>query len=174
VCNVNGHKSYVHRSVWEHYYGSISAHLCVLHGCDNPACSNIDHLFLGTKADNNKDMHNKNRHAVGDDMPHAKLSDEKVTTARCYYASGGVTLRQVAEDYGVAVGTMRNALTGRTWKHVREAVCAISQGTPPQTVLAIKAMHGVGRNQRAIAKTFRLHPNTIGRIVTGKRHAEVV
>src|SRR6266446_2571111 len=35
--------------------------ICVLHRCDSPACINPSHLFLGTVADNNKDMYNKKR-----------------------------------------------------------------------------------------------------------------
>jgi len=55
-----------HRLVWEMLVGPIpndgSAHgICVCHKCDNPKCVNINHLFLGTMADNVRDRDAKNR-----------------------------------------------------------------------------------------------------------------
>ena len=55
-----------HRISWETVSGPIPKwtgphSLSVCHRCDTPACINPDHLFLGTHADNNRDMYAKKR-----------------------------------------------------------------------------------------------------------------
>lgn len=49
------------RVSWAIHNGHINNDLFVLHKCDNPECTNPDHLFLGTQKDNMRDMLNKNR-----------------------------------------------------------------------------------------------------------------
>jgi hypothetical protein len=55
-----------HRLSWEFVNGPIPDGLSVLHHCDNPPCVRPDHLFLGTRGDNNRDAAAKGRTARGD------------------------------------------------------------------------------------------------------------
>ena len=50
-----------HRWAWMLVHGSIPDGLHVLHRCDNPPCFRPSHLFLGTDADNARDMASKGR-----------------------------------------------------------------------------------------------------------------
>jgi hypothetical protein len=56
-----GRQLYIHRFVYATLKGEIPKGMVVCHRCDNPRCVNIDHLWLGTPADNNRDMHRKGR-----------------------------------------------------------------------------------------------------------------
>ena len=53
--------SSVHRYAYEVFVGPIPSGMNVLHRCDNRACCNPSHLFIGSQKDNMQDMHAKGR-----------------------------------------------------------------------------------------------------------------
>lgn len=58
---VNGRGVKAHRLAYELAHGPIPPGLVVMHTCDHPPCCRIEHLRLGTVAENNADRHAKGR-----------------------------------------------------------------------------------------------------------------
>lgn len=115
---VGGRVCHVHRLEWERVRGAIPSGMKVLHSCDNPACYNIEHLFLGTQLDNMRDCRAKGRNARGDGHGRSKLTAAKVLQAR-RLAAKGATPRELAIYFGVTPSTISRALARRTWSHVQ-------------------------------------------------------
>lgn len=83
----------VSREWWTMHNGDIPLGLYVCHHCDNPKCFRIDHLFLGTPADNIYDMNNKKR---CNNFGRKKYS--KIQLDLCIHLrKGGITYREIGE-----------------------------------------------------------------------------
>ncbi len=50
-----------HRYSFMRFKGPLIGGMLVCHNCDNPACVNPEHLYLGTPKDNGKDLKDRNR-----------------------------------------------------------------------------------------------------------------
>lgn len=66
---VNTRKEYPHRFSYMIHKGPIPKGMVLCHTCDNPACVNPEHLWVGTVADNVLDMHRKGRANNGRKRP---------------------------------------------------------------------------------------------------------
>ena len=107
------------RASWLLSYGPIPQGLSVLHRCDNRRCVRPDHLFLGTQADNIRDMVAKGRRgrtgARGERNSGAVLNWLDVETIR-ERISGGQGVTDVAADFGVSRQTIWLIKSGRSWR----------------------------------------------------------
>jgi hypothetical protein len=104
-----GRHSVAHRVAWELTFGAIPDGLKVLHRCDVPACVRADHLFLGTNADNTKDMMVKGRHLS------SKLTAADAAAIRSE-AAQGVRKSVLARKFGMSHTAICDVVRGRTWK----------------------------------------------------------
>jgi hypothetical protein len=113
-----------HRVSYQHYFGNVSAGSGVLHRCDNPSCVNPDHLFAGTQADNMRDCSRKGRVRTsdrsGENNQHAKLTRNRAAVIRQRYFMGGVTMKNLAEEFDVSEATISRVVNKRTWNDVSE------------------------------------------------------
>jgi hypothetical protein len=113
----DGSTQLAHRISWLIAYGK-SPEPCALHTCDTPNCVRPDHLFEGTKGDNNRDMYAKNRGFRGQHAPSgerngaAKLTWEDVKLIR----ESSLSSRKIASQFGVSSSAIINIRAGKVWR----------------------------------------------------------
>lgn len=86
-----------HRVAYLIHHGEEPGELCVCHSCDNPACCNPEHFFLGSHGDNMRDMEAKGRGNKARDGSHgrSKLTDEQVSYIRSSPLNGPALAREL-------------------------------------------------------------------------------
>lgn len=112
-----GRRYLAHRVAYLLSVGPIPDGMGVLHRCDNPPCCNPAHLFLGTDADNSRDMVTKGRNAYGERSGTAKLCEADVMDMR-YFHSTGMSFARLGSLYGVSERACRSAIERETWARV--------------------------------------------------------
>ncbi len=118
---------YAHRLAFVIATGIDPVGLAVCHRCDNPPCCNPAHLFMGSIADNVKDMVAKGRwrtgpasvqkRRLGSAKPNAKLNEAMARDIR-RETSRGASRAALARKHGVDAKVISCIARGLAWKHV--------------------------------------------------------
>lgn len=110
---VNGQTQPAHRLAYELFKGRVAKGQLVLHRCDNRACANPKHLWLGSQRDNVHDAISKGRHQKHDRNGRAKLNPAKVAEIRALL--GTMPKAEIARKYGVTPPTIGHIAHRRNW-----------------------------------------------------------
>ena len=137
---IEGKHRRAHRVVYEMIVGPIPEGLSVLHKCDVRNCCNPDHLYVGTQADNMRDMQLRGRNGHythpeatprgrrhghythpesyrGERNGKAKLTEDQVRITRMA-AKQGITQRTLAQHFGVSQPTIYSIIHRKTWTYL--------------------------------------------------------
>lgn len=116
-----------HRASFVIHKGEIPKGLFVCHSCDNPICTNPDHLWLGTHKENNDDKMRKGRqgkvkppYKFGSQNGSSKLNEEQVKQIK-KLINEGHSCYGIGRDFGVSKTTILRIKKGENWKHVEES-----------------------------------------------------
>lgn len=104
---------YAHRASWAKATGRrIPKGRWVLHRCDNRACFEPSHLYLGTNTENVRDRVERGRGAKGERHGMAKLSDAQVEEIHTLIRAG-LTQKIIASLYRVSKTTISLIANGK-------------------------------------------------------------
>jgi len=101
-----------HRYSYKLHKSDIPDGMYVCHACDNPACVNPDHLFLGTQKDNMRDMHSKGRGNPPRGLRNhkARLTDTQVQQIK----NDPRIYREIAADFDTSIATVGKIKNNQT------------------------------------------------------------
>ncbi len=114
----DGRPQRAHRVAYQLACGPIPDGMFVCHKCDVPSCVNPDHLFLGTPADNMRDMAAKGRNVTMDGATNglARLTRE---SARAIFVDRRLR-REIAREYGITKTSVTEIRRGQRYQKETE------------------------------------------------------
>jgi hypothetical protein len=113
-----------HRASWIIHKGVIPPGMYICHSCDNPICTNPDHLWVGTYQQNQDDKMKKGRHRwepppikKGEENASSKLKTEDVIKIKTMIKEG-YSLAFIGKQFNVHRKTIGRIKNGTHWNHV--------------------------------------------------------
>lgn len=120
--SMGGRSMPAHRASYALFVSEPKQGMDICHTCDNRACVNPSHLFLGSRLENMRDCMAKGRIARGEALgnrkgsagPAAKLTDDEVRFIR----SSGIKSKILAAQFNVTNDNINRIKRRDTWKEV--------------------------------------------------------
>lgn len=121
---------------------------CACHTCDNPACVNPAHLFIGSRADNNRDMRLKGRQYIkdGEGHPNVKLKEWQAKIAKACPRKFGLA-SALGRVFGVNRAAIRDIQHGRNWSYLPP---------PTQEEIERSIIYAINNDPKPTIKNYRL------------------
>ena len=107
---VEGARISVHRFSFEWHTGEVPGDLLVCHTCDNRVCVNPAHLFLGSHAENSRDMVRKRRNH----LPQRKITFEIAEQIRAAVAAG-MSQEEAGHKFGLSQTSISKVILGKCY-----------------------------------------------------------
>jgi hypothetical protein len=105
-----------HIIAWTRIYKQeLPKGMCVLHHCDNPGCVKEDHLYVGTRIENNFDKEIRNRGKKRENHPFSKFKWEEICMMRKIWQTGLFKISRFAKAYGINHSHMRAIVDKKIW-----------------------------------------------------------
>lgn len=111
-----------HRVSWMiHNKSAIPDGFLICHHCDNRACVNPSHLYLGTSQDNNRDTVRRGRanRLTGSACSWSKLTEENVLEILNHEYGKGAN-KALSAKFGVSQSQISHVRRGHRWPRMRK------------------------------------------------------
>ena len=110
-----------HRLSWmlHNEMKDIPSEIFVCHTCDNRRCVRIEHLFLGSRQDNQRDMTDKGRSLRGERHNLVCLTESEVLEIRrIWNEDKSMKQKDIAAKFNTTKGNISQIVRGKRWKHI--------------------------------------------------------
>lgn len=172
--NGETHSRYVHRLVCEAFHGPAPAHTECAHLNGIRSDCRAASLVWVTKAENEAHKLGHGTRLCGEAVGGAVLTEAIVSTAR-ERAQSKEPIKDIARDLGVADKVLADAITGRRWASIGEAVPAFHtrRKLTDDEVAEARARCAAGERQADFGKRFWVGRTAIGQIVRRESYSHL-
>jgi len=166
-----------------HHHVTLESSQVLMHLCDTPRCVHVDHLRVGTQAENLADCKAKGRQARGEVNGHAILTDALVLAIREEWASTphrtrwnptGISMEDIAARHGLSGhAEVAAVLRGDAWGHVGGPLHKGRDFLTDEQVRAIRAAPNTVSSSD-LARTLGISKSAVVQVRGGRSYQHVV